>query len=81
MAVQFSSARGQSAPGAKVETIRFYQHHGLFEGLEKSLGGIRRYAQVHVKRIRFVREAQELGVSFDDVAEFHRFNSLWRSCI
>ena len=57
MAVLFSSARGQNAPGAKVETIRFYQHRGLFEGPEKSMGGIR--AQVHVRRIRFVREAQE----------------------
>jgi len=53
----------------------------LFEGPEKSLGGIRRYAQVHVKRIRFVREAQELGVSLDEVTETHAFNSLWRSCI
>ncbi len=79
MAVLFSSARGQNAPGAKVETIRFYQHRGLFEGPEKSMGGIR--AQVHVKRIRFVREAQELGVSLDEVTETHAFNSLWRSCI
>jgi MerR family mercuric resistance operon transcriptional regulator len=57
LAAQFSSARRQSGSGVKVETIRFYQHRGLFEGPEKSIGGIR--AQVHVRRIRFVREAQE----------------------
>jgi len=55
--------------GVNVETIRFYQRRGLLEEPKKPLGGIRRYAQAHVRRIRFIREAQELGFSLDEVAE------------
>ena len=55
--------------GVNVETVRFYQRRGLLEEPKKPLGGIRRYAPAHVRRIRFVREAQELGFTLDEVAE------------
>lgn len=55
--------------GVNVETIRFYQRRGLLEEPQKPFGGIRRYAQSHVRRIRFVRAAQELGFTLDEVAE------------
>lgn len=69
MATQSTIGELAKQAGVNVETIRFYQRRGLLDEPKKPLGGIRRYAQAHVRRIRFVREAQELGFSLDEVAE------------
>ncbi|HVB82082.1 MAG TPA: Hg(II)-responsive transcriptional regulator [Candidatus Binataceae bacterium] len=69
MATQSTIGELAKQAGVNVETIRFYQRRGLLEEPKKPLGGIRRYAQAHVRRIRFVRGAQELGFSLDEVGE------------
>lgn len=56
------------AAGVNVETIRFYQRKGLLVQPEKSYGSIRRYGQADVARVRFVKSAQALGFSLDEVA-------------
>lgn len=69
MATQSSIGELAKEAGVNVETIRFYQRLGLLEEPKKPPGGIRRYAPTHVRRIRFVREAQQLGFRLDEVAE------------
>jgi MerR family mercuric resistance operon transcriptional regulator len=56
------------AAGVNIETIRFYQRRGLLPEPNKPYGSIRRYAQVDVERVRFVKSAQRLGFSLDEVA-------------
>lgn len=56
------------AAGVNVETIRFYQRRGLLAEPDKPYGGIRRYGEADVARVRFVKSAQRLGFSLDDVA-------------
>lgn len=56
------------AAGVNVETIRFYQRKGLLKEPEKAYGSIRRYGQSDVARVRFVKSAQRLGFSLDEVA-------------
>jgi len=58
-----------SAAGVNVETIRFYQRKGLLPEPEKPYGSIRRYGASDVTRVRFVKSAQRLGFSLDEVAE------------
>lgn len=55
--------------GVNVETIRFYQRRGLLSEPARPLGGIRRYGSVDVIRVKFVKSAQRLGFSLDDVAQ------------
>ena len=69
MATQSTIGGLAKQAGVNVETIRFYQRRGLLEEPEKPLGGVRRYAPAHIRRLRFIREAQELGFSLDEVAE------------
>ena len=57
------------AAGVNVETIRFYQRKGLLPEPDKPYGSIRRYGQADVTRVRFVKSAQRLGFSLDEVAE------------
>ncbi|TAL79271.1 MAG: Hg(II)-responsive transcriptional regulator [Burkholderiaceae bacterium] len=57
------------AAGVNVETIRFYQRKGLLTEPGKPYGSIRRYGAEDVTRVRFVKSAQRLGFSLDEVAE------------
>jgi len=61
----------QSA-GVNVETIRFYQRKGLLSEPDKPLGSIRRYGGIDVARVKFVKSAQQLGFSLDEIAELLR---------
>jgi MerR family mercuric resistance operon transcriptional regulator len=63
---------GQAAreAGVGVETIRFYERQGLIEQPSKREGGgIRLYPADLVERIRFIREAQQLGFSLREASE------------
>lgn len=57
------------AAGVHVETIRFYQRRGLLVPPPRVQGGFRRYGAKDVARLRFIRSAQRLGFSLDEVAE------------
>jgi MerR family mercuric resistance operon transcriptional regulator len=55
--------------GVNVETIRFYQRKGLMPEPEKPYGGIRRYGAADLARVRFIKSAQRLGFSLDEIGE------------
>jgi MerR family mercuric resistance operon transcriptional regulator len=58
------------AAGVGVETIRFYERRGLIEQPPKPHGaGYRHYPADTVRRIRFIRQAQELGFSLREISE------------
>ncbi len=56
------------AAGVNVETIRFYQRKGLLPEPNKPYGGIRRYGKADVSRVKFIKSAQRLGFSLDEIA-------------
>jgi len=62
------------AAGVNVETIRFYQRKGLLPEADKPYGSIHRYGEADVTRVRFVKSAQRLGFSLDEVAELLRLD-------
>lgn len=62
------------AAGVNVETIRFYQRKGLLAEPGKPHGRIRRYGAGDVARVRFVKSAQRLGFSLDEVAGLLRLD-------
>ncbi len=54
--------------GVNIETIRYYQRQGLLAVPERSRGEIRRYRPVDLDRVRFIKAAQRLGFSLDEIA-------------
>ena len=54
--------------GVNVETIRYYQRIKLLPLPKRDYGSIRRYSFSDLKRVRFIRRAQALGFSLDEVA-------------
>jgi MerR family mercuric resistance operon transcriptional regulator len=57
------------AAQVNVETIRYYQRQGLMPEPNRPAGGIRRYAGSDLSRVSFIKAAQRLGFSLDDIAE------------
>ena len=57
------------AAGVNVETIRFYQRKGLMPEPEKPYGSIRRYGDADLARVRFIKSAQRLGFSLEEVGD------------
>lgn len=60
--------------GVGVETVRYYQRRGLLETPERTGGtglggGIRRYGEEDVRRLRFIRGAQVAGFSLEQIRE------------
>ena len=66
--------RVAAAAGVNVETIRYYQRRGLLEEPMKPLGGYRNYPAEMVKRIRFIKKAQALGFTLENVAGLLHLN-------
>lgn len=60
---------GQVAKQADVgvETIRFYERKKLIAQPRRPASGYRRYDEQVVDRIRFIRQAQELGFSLSEI--------------
>jgi MerR family transcriptional regulator, copper efflux regulator len=55
--------------GVGIETVRFYERRGLIAKPPRPNGGFRHYADDVVGRIRFIREAQRLGFSLEEIRE------------
>ena len=55
------------AAGVHVETVRYYQRIGLIPEPQKPQGGHRRYPASAMARISFIRRAQQLGFSLEEV--------------
>lgn len=65
----FTIRKLADAAGIGVEAVRYYQGRGLLAAPPRVAGGFREYSADDVQRLRFIRRAQELGFSLDDVAE------------
>jgi MerR family mercuric resistance operon transcriptional regulator len=68
MAQKLTIGRVAKLAGVNVETIRFYQRRGLLDEPPKPLGGYRWYPADAVNRIRFIKRAQVLGFTLEEVA-------------
>lgn len=55
--------------GVGVETVRYYQRRGLLAANGAHRGAFRVYGMDEVARLRFIRRAQALGFSLDEVSE------------
>ncbi len=53
--------------GVRPDTVRFYEHDGLLARPERSAAGYRIYDEAALKRLRFIKRAQALGFSLDEI--------------
>ena len=55
------------AAGVSVETVRYYQRRQLLPQPVKPRNGYRRYDGSAVRRLRFIKKAQQLGFSLQEI--------------
>src|SRR4029077_15938413 len=73
---------GQAAKfaGVSVDTIRFYQRLGLIKGMARSAGGYRLFDREQINHLKFVRHAQELGFSLNEIKELLALRQKHHTC-
>lgn len=57
------------AAGVEVSTVRYYERRGLLAEPPRTESGYRQYDASVIDRIRFVRQAQELGFTLEEIEE------------
>jgi len=68
MTEKMTISRLAGAAGVNVETVRFYQRSGLIDEPTRPYIGYRTYADDDVRRIRFIKRAQLLGFTLDEIS-------------
>ena len=53
--------------GVKPDTVRFYERSGLLPKPSRAASGYRVYNDDALRRVRFIRKAQSLGFSLDEI--------------
>jgi len=57
------------ATGVGIETIRYYERSGILPAPERLPSGYRVYSNNNIRQLRFVREAQTLGFTLQEISE------------
>ena len=56
-----------SSAGVTTDTVRYYERRGLLPRAGRSRAGYRLYTEEQVERLRFIKQAQSLGFSLDEI--------------
>ena len=72
--MQLTIGKLAAAGGVGVETVRYYQRRGLLgtpvrSGGDGWGGGVRRYGEDDVRRLKFIRAAQASGFTLEEISE------------
>ena len=58
-----------ASAGVNVQTLRYYERRGILAEPARSPSGYRQYEPEAVTRIRFIKRAQELGFTLEEISE------------
>jgi len=55
--------------GVSIDTLRYYERLRLLPRSRRSAGGFRLFTAEHIARVRFIKQAQELGLSLEEIRD------------
>ena len=61
--------------GVGIDTVRYYERSGLLAPKTRLPSGYRRYSAAEVARLRFIRRAQALGFTLNEIRELLALSS------
>ena len=61
--------------GVNPETIRFYESRKLLPAPDRNASGYRQYPPESVQRLRFIKRAQALGFTLEEIVELLRLRT------
>lgn len=75
----FTIAGLANAAAVNIETVRYYQRRGLMPEPARPPGGVRRYVSADAERLRFIKRAQAMGFTLEEIRSLLRLRTQ-RSC-
>ncbi|MEZ5461674.1 MerR family transcriptional regulator [Dokdonella sp.] len=72
---QFAIGQLASAAGVGIDTVRYYERSGLLKPAKRTASGYRKYGDSELDRLNFIRGAQHLGFSLNEIAELLAISS------
>ena len=66
---QLTIGKVASGAGLSIDTVRYYEREGLLDKPTRTASGYRHYPSAVVARLRFIRQAKELGFSLNEIRE------------
>ena len=61
--------------GCNIQTLRYYERRGLLEAPERTSSGYREYPSEAIRLIRFIKRAQDLGFTLDEIGQLLRLRN------
>src|SRR5688500_1393729 len=61
--------------GVGIDTVRYYERSGLLAPRGRLPSGYRRYSELEVSRLRFIRRAQALGFTLKEIRQLLALSS------
>lgn len=55
--------------GVSVETLRYYEKRRLLSAPQRTQGGYRVYSDTVMHQVKFIKQAQSLGLTLDDIQQ------------
>ncbi|TBR26054.1 MerR family transcriptional regulator [bacterium] len=72
MADYLTAGKVAGRAGVNIQTVRYYERRGLLVPDGRRDSGYRLYGQEAVRKLRFIKNAQGLGFSLDEIARLLR---------
>ncbi|MFN4261606.1 MAG: heavy metal-responsive transcriptional regulator [Gemmataceae bacterium] len=67
MSKQYTISQLAHAANIPTTTVRYYERVGLVEPEDRSAGNYRLYSEESLRKLKFIRAAQAIGFTLDDV--------------
>lgn len=80
MTTELSIGKLAEQAQVNVQTIRYYERRGLLRDPERTASNYRVYGGETLRRVRFIRRAQELGFTLSEIKELLELRASPRSC-
>jgi len=58
-----------SRAGVSIDTVRYYEKRRLLPRAARTEGGFRLFALETVERVRFIKQAQDIGLSLEEIGQ------------
>lgn len=68
-------AKAADAAGVNVQTMRYYERRGLLPRPARRASGYREFSPESVRLVRFIKRAQDLGFTLDEIADLLQLRS------
>jgi MerR family copper efflux transcriptional regulator len=65
--MELSIGKLANLAGVNIDTVRYYERNGLLAPSTRLASGYRRYGDLELARLRFIRRAQKLGFSLKEI--------------